>query len=142
MIRHRGTRVKSLMTLFMLPLSAAPLRYPLSPPDFFRLGSEWRQFFVLPCADMAASWLSRRSAAAVASTSLPALRNRSVGVKPPLIVKHWGGGGCFQTLGWKEDKTQTLGVSRLLPLVVIHGEWTIKSSLNLYTSIYFLMSLL
>ena len=35
---------------------------------------------------------------------------------PPLLVKHWGGGGCFQTLGWKEDKTQTLGVSRLLPL--------------------------
>ena len=57
-----------------------------------------------------------RSAAAVASTSLPALRDRSVGVQPPLLVKHWGGGGCFQTLGWKVDKTQTLGVSGLLPL--------------------------
>ena len=53
---------------------------------------------------------------AMASTSLPALRDRSVGVQPPLLVKHWGGGGCFQTLGWKEDNTQTLGVSRLLPL--------------------------
>ena len=33
------------------------------------------------------------------STSLPALCDRSVGVQPPLLVKHWGGGGCFQTLG-------------------------------------------
>ena len=57
-----------------------------------------------------------RPAAAMASTSLPALRDRSVMVQPPLLVKHWGGGGCFQTLGWKVDKTQTLGVSRLLPL--------------------------
>ena len=52
----------------------------------------------------------------MASTSLPALRDRSVKVQPPLLVKHWGGGGCFQTLGWKVDKTQTLGVSGLLPL--------------------------
>ena len=56
------------------------------------------------------------SAAAMASMSLPVLCDRSVGVQPPLLVKHWGGGGCFQTSGWKVDKTQTLGVSELSPL--------------------------
>ena len=71
-----------------LPLAAAPLRYPLSPPFLFCLVLTWqRRGFCV------------RSAAAVASTSLPALRDRSVGVQPPLLVKHWGGGGCFQTLG-------------------------------------------
>ena len=95
------------------PLST-PLEIAASTPMFDK---EWRLY---PDASIAQSWQRRgfrvRSAAAVPSTSLPALRERSVGVQPPLLVKHWGGGGCFQTLGWKVDKTQTLGVSGLLPL--------------------------
>ena len=69
---------------------------------------EWRLY---PDASIAQSW--QRRGFRVRS----ALRDRSVGVQPPLLVKHWGGGGCFQTLGWKVDKTQTLGVSGLLLLV-------------------------
>ena len=112
----------------LLPLAAGFRRLrlrSLSPPlpsailsprrDFFRLGSEWRLFLFCPVLTWQRRGFRVRSAAAVASTSLPALRDRSVGVQPPLIVKHWGGGGCFQTLGWKVDKTQTLGVPRLLP---------------------------
>ena len=92
----------------------------LSPRrDFFRLGSEWRLFLFCPVLTWQWRGFRVRSAAAVASTSLPALRGRSVGVQPPLLVKHWGGGGCFQTLGWKVDKTQTLGVSGLLPLLTL-----------------------
>ena len=40
-----------------------------------------------------------RSTAVVASTSLPSLHDRRVGVKRGQNPKHWGGGGCFQTLG-------------------------------------------
>ena len=83
--------------------------HSLSPPlpsailsprrDFFRLGSECRLFLFCPVMTRQRRGFRVRSAASVASTSLPALRNRSVGVQPPLLVKHWGGGGCFQTLG-------------------------------------------
>ena len=72
-----------------------------------------------PDASIAQSWQRRgrhgSSSPDAEATSLPALRDRSLGVKRRQNPKHWGGGGCFETLGWKEDKPQTLGVSRLLP---------------------------
>ena len=100
-------------------VTSSPLPSAILSPrrDFFRLGSEWRLFLFCHVLTWQRRGFRVRSTAVVASTSLPALRDRSVGVQPPLLVKHWGGGDCFQTLGWKVDKTQTLGVSGLLPLL-------------------------
>ena len=52
-----------------LPLTATPICYPLSPPRFLSTWQRGVPFFVLPCADMAATWLPRP-----------------------------GGGGCFHSL--------------------------------------------
>ena len=78
---------------------------PRSPP----LSSLPAFFLFCPVLTWQRRGFRVQSAAAVASTSLPALRDRSVGVQPPLLVKHWGEGGCFQTLGWKVDKTPNIG---------------------------------
>ena len=42
-----------------LPLAAAPLCYPLSPPRFLSTWQRVAPFFILPYADMASTWLPR-----------------------------------------------------------------------------------
>ena len=107
--RH-GLKLDNLV--FLLRRSAAPSRRrspPLSslPATIFLFCPvlTWCLFLFCPVLTWQRRGFCVRSAAAVASTSLPALRDRSLGVEPPLLVKHWGRGGCFETLGWKEDKT-------------------------------------
>ena len=115
-------------TSLPLPLADPPSRrrslssplpsYILSPCRIsFNLAASGTDFLFCPVLTWQRRGFCVQSAVAVTSTSLPALRDRSVGVQPPLLVKHWGGGSCFQTLGWKGDKTQTLGVSGLFSLL-------------------------
>ena len=69
-------------------------RRSLSPPLPSAILSP-RLFLFCPVLTWQRRGFRVRSAAAVASTSLPALRDRRVGVQPPLFVeaavsKHWG----------------------------------------------------
>ena len=86
---------KPWVTSSPLPLAASPLRYPLSPPFLFCLVLTWqRRGFCV------------RSAAAVASTSLPALYDRSVGGTASTPC---------QTLGWRRLFPNIGGEKRTKP---------------------------